>query len=64
MPADPAVCYELYSQLEEHPRWSPWLRSVVFLDHVCVCVACVLVVYLLEGGLGIGRDGGGAGLVR
>jgi uncharacterized membrane protein len=33
VPADPGRCYELYSQLEEHPRWSPWLRSVVFLDH-------------------------------
>lgn len=34
VPADPAQCYELYSQLEEHPRWSPWLRSVVFVDQV------------------------------
>ncbi len=34
MPVDAARCYELYSQLEEHPRWSPWLRSVVFLDQV------------------------------
>lgn len=35
VPCDPGKCYELYSQLEEHPRWSPWLRSVVFLDQVC-----------------------------
>ena len=24
VPASPHACYELYSQLEEHPRWSPW----------------------------------------
>jgi uncharacterized membrane protein len=34
VPASPADCYALYSQLEEHPRWSPWLRSVQFLDKV------------------------------
>ncbi|EWM21432.1 START-like domain protein [Nannochloropsis gaditana] len=34
VPATPEACYALYSQLEEHPRWSPWLRSVQFLDKV------------------------------
>lgn len=34
VPADPGRCYALYSKLEEHPRWSPWLRSVVFVDPV------------------------------
>lgn len=30
IPASAEEAYSLYSQLEEHPRWSPWLKGVTF----------------------------------
>ena len=30
IPANPYRVYDLYSRLEEHPTWSPWLDEVVY----------------------------------
>lgn len=32
IPASKDVSFKLYSQLDQHPSWSPWLHSVRYID--------------------------------